>query len=190
MEDQRWSPLAYDADDLKGAIEAASKALKDLLHTGPSPSLFYTADTRLPKLCQGDVLYGEAKIPYINGFGKAATVPNISNYWLVTGNTCDYSREEVAFTQICPVIDLHNHGIASKISSIVNYETSRTFYLPNWGQVTPQNAAADLTMSVAIKKEAIEKCFSRHASMTRSAWTLLNCCLVRFLARDDGRFDP
>jgi hypothetical protein len=28
------------------------------------------------------------------------------------------------------------------------------------------------------------------ARMSRLGWVLLHSCLVRFLARDDGRFDP
>ncbi len=189
VENPRWSPLAYDADDLKSSIDAVSTSLRHLLGNDPNSNRFYASDTRLPSVCQGDILTGKARIPYINESGVAAAIPNTSNYWLVTGNTCDFSRNEVVFTQLCPIVDCLNVGGGNKLESILRYKTSRLFYLPTWGQTTPQNAAADFTMVVSVKKEALGQSFSREATMSRDAWILLNCCLVRFLARDDGRFD-
>jgi hypothetical protein len=51
---------------------------------------------------------------------------------------------------------------------------------------------ADLLMPVAIDKRAFaepERPATVQARLSRAAWILLNACLVRFLARDDGRYD-
>ena len=69
------------------------------------------------------------------------------------------------------------------------------FYVPAWsGAVADQFYAADFLRPVPVDKEAFAQESGGQravvvARLSRVAWILLNACLVRFLARDDGRYD-
>jgi len=71
------------------------------------------------------------------------------------------------------------------------YRPSREFYLPSWDQAeAPEHAlVADFLRPCAMDKRAVGSAARVVARLSRRGWLLLNACLVRFQARDDGRFD-
>lgn len=80
---------------------------------------------------------------------------------------------------------------ASDFSSFYDrYQTSRAFYVPPWKrEVEGHCHVADLLRPVTAEKGVFDEVARVEARMARSGWILLHSCLVRFLCRDDGRFD-
>ena len=72
----------------------------------------------------------------------------------------------------------------------MNYRLSRAFYVPDWRGTRPEPVlAADFLRPVALHKGAIGNQATVVGRVSQLGWMLLHACLVRFLARDDGRFD-
>lgn len=183
----RWPPV-YDADDL-------IRYIRELASRHDVSGIFFENRT-LAEPCQGDVISLESGIPLLNRDGKPQVDPRSEGKWLLVGNSCDFARDvtESPWTQVVPIANLLEQGKPRprNESAIRAYETSRAFFVPPWKQ-EEQDAlyVADLTRPVQIHKAAFSSGKARVlATMTRAAWVLLNACLVRFLARDDGRFDP
>ena len=112
--------------------------------------------------------------------------------WLLVGNTCDLDRDlgSVRWTQVPPLLSFPTAEIESdELAALRGYQYSRRFYLPPWpGAPGDRQHVADLTCLVALHREALTKT-TVIARLSRISWILLHCALVRFLARDDGRFD-
>jgi hypothetical protein len=110
---------------------------------------------------------------------------------LVIGNTCDFDRDlkDVQWTQLVPVVDLGGDDFPNA-PALKRYTTSRAFYVPAWvDRVVGRCCVADLIRPVAVDKRVFASGKGKVlARVTRAAWVLLNACLVRFLARDDGRY--
>lgn len=139
-------------------------------------------------ICQGDVLDFPNVVPCIDEHGEAAADEEVS-HWLVIGNTCDFHRDEVEFTQIVPVYPLPTDIAPHRFQNLTEYRLSREFYLPAWeGAEEHKGFFADFTKPVTMHKNAGRS--KVVARMSREGWILLHSALVRFLARDDGRFDP
>jgi hypothetical protein len=179
---ERWPPV-YDAGSLANAIES-------LVEAGDFNG-FYDASLRGPEICQGDVIHLESEIPLISGEGKPIA-DDAAEYWLVIGNTCDFERDlaTAKWTQLVPIIDFGANLTAEKRASIQRYQTSRAFYLPPWSNTVEAHChVADFLRPVAAEKEVFDEVAKVEARMTHSGWVLLHSCLVRFLCRDDRRFD-
>lgn len=179
---ERWPPI-YDADTLAEAIEASF--LKTQLEAS-----FYDPDLeRAGRYCQGDVLSLPRGVPVIDSDGAPQEIDEFE-YWLGIGNTCDFDRaiENVAWTQIVPLLDLKD-ATSEQLKAFQAYRTSRQFYVPPWpGGDSSRVFAADFLRPVAIHKGAIGTHARVVARLSREGWILLHGCLIRFLARDDGRF--
>lgn len=117
--------------------------------------------------------------------------------WLVVGNTCDFDREltDVRWTQLVPIISLGGTTELSttQLDAVRKYTQARTFYLPAWIAEKERDVyVADLLRPVGVDKRVFRGPTATavvQARVSRAAWILLNACLVRFLARDDGRYD-
>ena len=180
---ERWPPV-YDADQL-------ARDISQLVKRGLTTAQFYTLRSLAePRVCQGDVFLLEAGVPVIDEDGEAVALGDQS-YWLVIGNTCDFARTigEVPWTQAVPIDDLGQDVSATELSKLQGYQASRVFYLPAWsGSVG--HCVADLLRPVAVHKQCfVDEKAKVVARLDRPAWVLLHSCLIRFLARDDGRFD-
>lgn len=179
---ERWPPI-YDASSLANAIESFVEAADF--------SSFYDPAVRGPSVCQGDVIRLPCEIPLISDEG-APIADDAAEYWLVIGNTCDFERRRPAdkWTQLVPIIDFGTELNAEQRASAQRYQTFRAFYVPPWkSQVEARCHVADFLRTVAAEKGVFEEVATVEARMTLSSWVLLHSCLVRFLCRDDGRFD-
>jgi hypothetical protein len=179
----RWPPV-YDADDLK-------KAITGLTERGELFSVFYSEEPRDVLYCQGDVLRLTCDFPYIADDGKPATLNNESfEYWLLLSNTCDLHRDlsNQRWAQLVPLVPVAIDSGGQRLAAMRRYSQSREFYLPDWTSDGNRHFVAALTMPVTVDRRALADT-ARHARLSRISWILLHSCLVRFLARDDGRYD-
>ena len=61
---------------------------------------------------------------------------------------------------------------------------------PAWDNaLRDKHFTADLSTPAAARKAALLQHGNVVARLSRQGWVLLHSCLVRFLCRDDGRFD-
>lgn len=189
---ERWPPV-YDAEDLVREIKRLT--LREDLES----SFFDWRRDRSPHVpadvCQGDVVRLDADVPLIGASGEAEAMEHPGGHWLVIGNSCDFARsiDEARWTQVVPITDCGEMAElgSNERAALRRYTQSRRFYVPPWAQqVEPLAHVADLLRPVAVDKQAFSSGQATvQARMSRAAWILLNACLVRFLARDDGRFD-
>lgn len=183
---ERWPPV-YDAEELRGAIQ-------DLANRDDLESVIYDSGraAEAGPCCQGDVIELHQGVPLLDENCAPAVVDDF-RHWLIIGNTCDFARgiEKVRWTQAVPVVELV--GVTPQVrEDLRRYRPSREFYLPNWtaGEATADRAlVADLLRPCALDRRVIGTCAKVVARLSFKGWLLLNACLVRFLARDDGRFD-
>jgi hypothetical protein len=179
----RWPPV-YTAEDLKQAIEAlASGRLEYEMR-------FYDRTNREPTVFQGDVVAFSDGVPVFDEHRNAQVVDEFE-HWLVIGNTCDMERDlvDVAWSQVVPVDDLGplEEIRSDELDRLRRYSQSRRFYLPPWDN-EQSCRVADFLRPVGIHKSALRSA-TRVARLSYLGWLLLHSCLVRFLARGDGRYD-
>lgn len=182
---QRWPP-AYDAEELADSISK-------LVASADQSSGFYETHGQFanPDFCQGDILAFNSELPLIHSDGEPGLYEKFE-YWLLIGNTCDIARtiEDVKHTQIVPLFNLGSSDQINPqaLDALKKYQCSRQFYIPPWDSNMNDLYCADFTMPVTIHKQALFDLTQVVGSFTQIAWFLLNACLVRFLARDDGRY--
>ena len=180
---ERWPP-AYDAEDLLSLIHS--------IKSDHRSSSFFDLRPTVAQRCQGDIVHLPSGIPVLDSNGDPGVTDHESELWLVVGNTCDFERDldDLQWTQIVPLLSVGTEADIEPglLLDFKNYRVSRYFYVPDWrsGQ-RQEHFLAELPMPVTVDKSAILSA-AVHARLSRSAWILLNACLVRFLARDDGRF--
>jgi hypothetical protein len=191
---ERWPPV-YDADDLIREIKRLTS--NERLEQGffewrRDRSTFRPAD-----ICQGDVIVLDSGVPVILEDGAPGIVDHPDRAWLVIGNSCDFDRavSDARWTQLVPIESAGSLSevTPTEVNAARRYTQTRRFYVPPWSKESEADLQlANLLLPVAIDKRALratEHGATLHARMSRPAWFLLNACLVRFLARDDGRYD-
>ncbi len=182
---ERWPPI-YDYAELLATI-------KDLIKNDRLTSQFFESKLDTEKsFFQGDILHLRAPFAYLNQDAQAEAIDENSGYWLLLSNSCDLDRklDEVPWAQIVP-IELFDDLPKEEIEKYKSYQLSRAFYIPEWsGDVAGQHGIADFCRPVTISREGISAHATVVARLTRYSWILLHSCLVRYLARDDGRRDP
>lgn len=184
-EEGRWPPI-YDFEQLAEYID-------ELARDDAFDARFYLLTSLAePQVCQGDVVHLPAPIPAIADDGKPILTDDV-DHWLVVGNTCDFDRpvDEVSWTQAVPILDLGTEAElgSAGLAELRRYSAYRGFYVPPWQGGDDHHRLADFTRIVPIHKLAFREAATVVARMQRQAWVLLHSCLVRFLARDDGRHD-
>jgi len=138
-----------------------------------------------------------SEVPVVLDDGQPGTVDHPDGVWLVVGNTCDFDREltDVRWTQLVPIISVGGASelSATQLDAVRKYTQARRFHLPPWSTETERDVhVADLLRPVGVDKRVFRgpnPTATVQARVSRPAWILLNACLVRFLARDDGRYD-
>lgn len=191
---ERWPPV-YDAEDLV-------REIKRLTERSDLATAFYEwrrdRSTTVPEdICQGDIVSLSSEVPVVLDDGQPGTVDHPDGVWLVVGNTCDFDREltDVRWTQLVPIISLGGTSelSATQLDAVRKYTQARTFHLPPWSAEKERDVhVADLLRPVGVDKRVFRgpnPTATVQARVSRPAWILLNACLVRFLARDDGRYD-
>lgn len=113
---------------------------------------------------------------------------------MVVGNTCDFVRDldTVENTQIVPLINLGDEDTltSDQRREIRSYDAYRSFYVPPWmPYVRGKYFIADFTRHVTVHKSALTSASRVEARLSFRAWILFHSCIVRFLARDDGRWE-
>lgn len=178
----RWPPV-YDAAGLRRMIE-------DLVNDEAFSVRFWELVLR-DGVCQGDVVHLDSTVPVLDDTGQPALTDSCK-HWLVLGNTCDFSRdaEDVEWTHFAPLVDVGVEPRRELLQAYRTYRYSRQFYVPPWPGGDYSHRVADFTRPVTVHKRAFTDAARVVARMQFPAWVLLNSCLVRYLARDDGRHDP
>jgi hypothetical protein len=193
---ERWPPI-YDAEDLK-------RTISKLADTGRLDASFFDVrwrDRGGPPVCQGDIVALRSSAPVIDKEGEPSIYDEGEpyRYWLVTGNSCDFDRpiraevftQAVPWTQIVPVKETGDAMRREVYDALARYQTSRHFLVPTWpGSDARGTCVACFLQPVTLHKQAFDQGHVEVvARLSREGWLLLHSCLVRFLARDDGRFD-
>lgn len=181
---ERWPPI-YDARDLASQIH-------ELVISGRLEKEFYDLQGE-PVLCQGDIFRLVAPLPVIDELGEATALDDVE-YWMAIGNTCDFSRsiEDVCWTQLIPIFDLTELSAVSAqdLHKLRTYQPFRKFYVPPWrSDLLGRLLVVDFTRPIAVHKKAIFDVATLERRLSHYAWILFHSCLIRFLARDDGRLD-
>lgn len=94
--ESRWPPI-YDFDQLTNTI-------REIVASGPAAKRLYDPMAQV-SFFQGDVIKLESELPFIGANG-AAQVQDAPPFWAVLGNTCDFDKDDIPFTQVVPVWDL------------------------------------------------------------------------------------
>lgn len=180
---QRWPP-AYDFDDLASQIkELAKRNFSDFYNGYPTREEFY----------QGDILSLDGcEFPFMNEDGEihVETVSNMK--WVLIGNSCDMVRDiqDIRFTNIAPLEEIQGHITESQLSALQSYNHYKVFYLP-CEEGRSKGYIVDFTKMCSVEKSFLNKGdgVSKLSELNRHSWVLFNSCVLRYLARDDGRHD-
>lgn len=185
FETGRW-PAIYDKESLATAI-------RHIVDAGPEfDSRFYQLGVSVGgAACQGDVVELRGPAPLIDGGGNAVVTDVEFDHWLVLGNTCDMDRVDEPRSLVAPLVRLLAPISPDHLSVLRRYEYYKQFYVPPWpGAPDQDHRLADFMQLVTIEKAAFRPdCARVVARLQFPAWALLHACIVRYLARDDGRFD-
>lgn len=183
----RW-PTIYDSVGLERGIGELARSLMPQNNNAESQYSFYELGPDNLTRCQGDIIKLESDIPLIAEDGQPAIDVNLTGLWLVIGNSCDFDRDigKVPWSQIVPLSFADSSETA--LRDFRSYKFARRFYVPPWSS-NESHYVADFIVPVTIHKTALKTIATLQARLTMRAWTLLHSCIVRFLARDDGRND-
>lgn len=182
---EHWPPI-YDAEDLATTI-------KRLVESNRLVANFFDhAPNNGGSPYQGDIIQLRSGVPLIDRDGQPSVIGDHC-YWMVIGNTCDIAREmtDVTWSQIVPLVYVGADSDLSmeELAALRAYRYSRRFYVPHWSTLTQGcHHVADFLRPAPIHKNALRDVARVEARLNRYSWILLHSCLVRFLARDDGRF--
>ena len=173
----QWPPV-YDEDELERAI---ASGLNQIGKT------FFEAKI-LDGWCQGDIVRLPGAAPVVGPEGDPVVVDVPASHWLLLGNSCDLDRtlDEVAWSPAVPLLPCSLIS-PQRLATVQSYQTVRTFFVQSWAAETC-DSYADFTLIASICRLWLnsQKPFAR---LRQASWTLLNACLVRYLARKDGRND-
>lgn len=177
----QWPPI-YD-------YEGLLQTIKRLKENGQLIKNFYSSD-RERAFLQGDVIKLDAPELLINSNGQAEKLDS-SGFWVIMSNSCDLDRsiEQVKYAQLIP-IELYQELSEDLLLRAKKYETSRTFYMPPWEDKQLVHGIADFCRPVTVSREALSKLALLVTRLNFHSWLLFHSCIVRFLARADGRHVP
>lgn len=184
MIEERWPPI-YDLDGLLKQIQKIGN-LSEL------PGAFFSSIST-PDLCQGDIIRFEADFPYVDADGDVAVDENLDNLWVFVGNTCDFSRitGDFPFTHISPLLKVPDDISENFRTGLRQYSTYKRFFIPPWERPTREPGFfMEFPKMCSVEREGLAGKTTVLARMNRVSWLLFHSCLVRYLARDDGRNDP
>ena len=172
----RW-PVIYDFDDLLKEIE---KLKKDEIE------FYQSKEKELAYLCQGDIFELATSFPYIDENGDISIED--TGTWVLIGNTCDMQRNvsDLKYTQIAPLYELTDEEIAPVLNDLKAYQSFKKFYFKKFEN---KHYILDFTRICTIDKSFLKINAKKIKELSMPGWVLFHCCIVRYLARDDGRND-
>ncbi len=186
----RWPPI-YDFEEL-------GRQIKSLIDDG---SIFYQffapyINKNEKAFFQGDIISLKNNPVYIDGDGDVSIIDDEYNYWVILGNTCDLSRSipinEASsipqLTQVSPLIPVPHDTPGNVLYNFKKYKFFKRVFIPRW-----DNEEKDFYIDLTIINSIERQCLINHsevlARLNFKTWLLLHSCLVRYIARDDGRND-
>ncbi|TVQ88954.1 MAG: hypothetical protein EA397_16100 [Deltaproteobacteria bacterium] len=182
----RWPP-SYDADQLQESIRVIVRG--DRL----ASSFYMPAGRPIEDMAQGDIFELDARFAYLDECAQPRAESAANRYWVVIGNTCDLARnlQHVRWTQLAPIrfVGKLSDTPENVLSAFKRYEHGRRFFVPPWSlAVKDECMVAEFLEIVTIHRSGLAK-GTVVARMDFPGWILFHSCLVRYLARDDGRHD-
>ncbi len=151
---------------------------------------FYQSGKMDEAPCQGDIIELNCSTPFIDETGQIFVSEKEFQHWIILGNTCDMSRADERYSLIAPLVPIETEMTEDERRVLRRYEYYKKFYVPPWPDDADQlHRLADFMQLVTIEKAAFHKTAHIVARLQFPAWALLHACIVRYLARDDGRFD-
>lgn len=172
----RW-PVVYDFDELQGQI-------KTLIDRGLDG--FYNETPDAESLFQGDIVELAMEFPFIDEEGNVAAYD--SDKWLILGNTCDMTRDDLIYTNIIPLEQLDSDTPANLLIQLKRFQSYKKIYLPD-STGASRGYVADFTEICSINKKFLSENATKINELEYPSWVLFHSCIVRYFARDDGRKD-
>ncbi len=179
----RWPPI-YDFEEL-------GEEITRLVSNSGIFDIFFHRRNLDANLCQGDILKFPGQFPFIDDKGNISVIDDDYEYWMILGNTCDLHRDLSSphFSHITPLIPLHEDTPENIVKGLQSYNSYRKFYVPPWNGSSAQGFVINFTFMCSVDKTCLAGLTELTARLTQKSWLLLHSCLVRYLARDDGRHD-
>ncbi len=179
----RWPPV-YDFDSLGSEINklVANQSIFDV---------FFHQRNLDSGLYQGDILRYPGIFPFIDEDGNVQVMEETFDYWLILGNTCDLDRELPSphLSHIVPLTSLEEDIPDEILSGLMSYNSYKRFFIPSWDSSIASGFILNFTYICSVDKKSLLNHAQVRARLTFKSWLLLHSCLVRYLARDDGRHD-
>ena len=179
----RWPPV-YD-------FEGLGEEINRLVSTRDIFDVFFLKRNLDSNLCQGDILKFPGQFPFIDENGNITVIDEDYDYWMILGNTCDLHRnlDNPHFSHITPLIPIDEDAPDGVVKGLQSYDSYRRFYIPSWDASTIHGYAIDFTSICSVDIQCLQNRTELTTRLTFNSWILLHSCLVRYLARDDGRHD-
>ena len=179
----RWPPI-YDFEGLGDEINS-------LVSTNGIFDEFFYEENLDSNLCQGDILKFPGQFPFIDENGNVAIVDEDYEYWMILGNTCDLHRDLPSphFSHITPLISLDANTPDGVFKGLRAYNSYRKFYIPPWDSSVAHGFIVNFTFMCSVDKKCLLTLTELTTRLTFKSWILLHSCMVRYLARDDGKHD-
>jgi len=180
----RWPPVYCMAD--------LGTTIKESVNSQEIFSYFYSNPlSEEPHICQGDIVELETAFPYIDEAGDVAILEDDFKFWIVLGNTCDFARDvdSVKYTHLSPVIPIDKSCPKDLVYNLKHYQSYKKFYIPEWKKEELAGYLVDFSMMCSVHKEVFTRSTNLVTRLGFRSWVLLHSCLVRYLARDDGRHE-
>jgi hypothetical protein len=173
----RWPPV-YDFDSLGTQI-------KELVEKGLEEG-FYKNNPSIKDFFQGDIFKLNLDFPYIDENGDIVAIE--SNKWLILGNTCDLTRDDLHYTNIIPLEELDNDVPNNIIDGLKQFQNYKKLFFPDVNKEI-KGYVADLTKVCTIEKKFLLANAEKISELEFHSWVLFHSCIIRYFARDDGRND-
>ena len=184
----RWPPI-YDFEEL-------GQQINKLINDESIFDQFYELQILNTEFYQGDIINFSGNPIYIDKDGDVAIIDEDYDFWIILGNTCDLSRSIAPshsttfphLTHISPLIPLPLDTPPDIVGNFKKYKLYKRIFIPNWGDAH-HDYYIDLTMINSVERQCLIDKSKVVARLKYETWILLHSCLVRYLARDDGRND-
>ncbi len=179
----RWPPV-YD-------FESLGKEISRLVANSAIFDIFFHTRNLESSLCQGDILKYPGLFPFIDANGDIQVMEEEYDFWAILGNTCDLARELTTphLSHITPLVPLDLDTPGEVINGLRSYDSYKKFFIPTWDEAIAPGFVVDFTYICSVDKKSLLNHAETVARLTFKSWLLFHSCLVRYLARNDGRHD-
>jgi hypothetical protein len=180
----QWPPV-YDFETLAAQIKSlvSSYGIFDIFFQNNGPVNV--------ALCQGDVIQFRSPFPLIDEAGDISYLDEGYSSWVIIGNTCDLDRaiNDSEYSQVSPLMELAADEPGPILEKLKSYRSNRRFFVPSWSSAAHPGYYVDFTKMCSIHKSCLfnDDLVKVSARMSFLSWVLFHSCIVRYLARYDGR---